>query len=427
MSEPSIVTPRLQSEQQGIAELEALAFRRRIVVFKEPGVLGTLEVFADALSFPSEAMTLSAQTGSYIGPSELGSPEIFPKLGIAIVESMHADDLHQLERSGNVEYVLPDVLIGIPEELTEIQDVSSLGQLNVGGLQGFSDALMRLGIGIGYALRGDGITIAVIDTGIDGNHPDFRGRFNPQLDFKDFTDTQWTIPADDHGHGTHCAGLAAGPRDGAGGYGVAPGSRLVIGRALRRRGALASGLLSHALMAAAWSVARGARIISMSLGTRARPGVAADPALVKVASNLYDQGVVLVAACGNDSDRRLRPPLRSGLRQPAGWGMPPILAVAAVGPDDQVAYFSNAGPQTTIAAPGVDVYSAWPMTAGGFAKHSGTSQACPLVAGLLALDWQRNPELSSRYIVHNLLQNARILSGAHRDDVGAGLAQAPRA
>ena len=229
---------RIQLKDLG---LESAA--RKIVVFKEPGLFGTIQPLAHALQLSVETLTLSDETGSYRIPDELGDIEVLPTLGIAIVGSMDDADLAALTSSSGVAQVITDAVIGIPEELAQAQDGGD-AVLSATPLQTLSPALARLGIGQTYGLRGDGVIVAIIDTGIDGNHPDFHGRFNPELDFKDFTATEFTTPTDDHGHGTHCAGIIGGPRAGNTGYGVAPGCRLVIGRALRRRGSFATGLLS---------------------------------------------------------------------------------------------------------------------------------------------------------------------------------------
>ena len=138
----------------------------------------------------------------------------------------------------------------------------------------------------------------------------------------------------------------------------------------------------------------------------------------QVARELLDEGVVLVAASGNESARE------QGRVAPVGRpaNCPSVVSVGAVGPDLGVAAFSNGGAALDLVAPGVDVLSAWP--GGGTRVLDGTSMATPHVAGVLALLLQAYPELAARDVVRRLLAQARQVPG-DRQSVGAGLVQRP--
>lgn len=407
--------------------LSEQAKRRKILIFQEPGELGTVAPLADNLFLPIEALSLT-ETGSYaISENEEGDEldlEILPSLGLAIID---AENEKELQDNKEIIAVLDDQVIGIPEELEE-EPVYAMNSGMISPARRnnlLSSALQQVGIHPNYPLTGENVAIAIIDTGLDTTHPDFVNRINLN-DFRDFTATSSITPIDDHGHGTHCAGIIGGPRNANGGYGVAPAARLIIGRVLSKKGPVAFGLLSDALRAAQWAVSRGARIISMSLGVRTIPGAPFDASLVWLAQNLYDRGVILVAASGNDSNRSSIPPYTVAIRQPAAWGMPPVISVGALDGNNNVAPFSNGGSNMVIAAPGVDIYSSWPVQLGGpYMYASGTSGSCPIVSGLLALDLQRNPQLTPRILVENLKKRAIPLPYLHINDVGAGLVQAP--
>ncbi|WP_438028627.1 S8 family peptidase [Sorangium sp. So ce233] len=255
---------------------------------------------------------------------------------------------------------------------------------------------------------GRGIRVAVLDTGLDLNHPDFRGRKVVHQSFVPGEPVQ-----DRNGHGTHTAGTACGPQAAAQGprYGVAHEAELYVGKVLSNQGSGADGGIMNGIN---WALENGCRIISMSLGS-ARPPVEAYRAIGERALN---QGAIIVAAAGNDS-RRSQGVIRP-TGAPANSGT--ILAVAALDSSLRVADFSNGG-KIDIAAPGVDVASSWPLPR-GYHTISGTSMATPHVAGVLALLMQADPHASAPEIWKRLQRMGRRLN-APASDVGFGLVQAP--
>ena len=265
---------------------------------------------------------------------------------------------------------------------------------------------------------GAGVGLAVLDTGLDEGHPDFAGRAVVARSFVAGQDVH-----DAQGHGTHCAGTAAGPVAAFGRprYGVAPEAALHVGKVLGDDG---TGREGDILAGMAWAIERGCAVISMSLGRAAQPGEAPSLVYERLGRRALDRGALILAAAGNDSTRRF------GFIAPVGApaNSPSILAVAALEPDLDVAPFSNGGidpegGEVDIAAPGVDVFSAVPRPR-LYGVLSGTSMACPHAAGVAALLAQSDPGLRGLRLWRALLDFSHALGAAPRD-VGAGLARAP--
>lgn len=251
-------------------------------------------------------------------------------------------------------------------------------------------------------VRGKSIRVAVIDTGIQSGHPEFRGRLAVQRDFV----ADDAIAEDPDGHGTHVAGtIGAGTGNGAGVASGAFASSLVIGKFI---GANGSGTVANEIDAIVWAVNNGSHVINMSFGA---PGyVQAEQDAVTYAAN---RGVVSVAAAGNANS--------SVPEYPAAY--PNVMAVAATDSSDRRASFSNFGSYVDVAAPGVDIMSTVP---GGYARYSGTSMSTPHVSALAAL--LRNQGKNRATIISSIQGTAVDLGAAGRDPYyGAGRIDAARA
>lgn len=144
---------------------------------------------------------------------------------------------------------------------------------------------------------GDGVRVAVLDTGVDVEHPDLVGR---NLVTSSFI-TGETVQ-DGHGHGTHCIGTACGPRtlDGGPGYGVACEADIYAGKVLSNEGFGDDGGI---LAAISWTIANGCRVVSMSLGSDIDPGTPHSRVYERVARRAMDRGTLIIAAAGNASNR----------------------------------------------------------------------------------------------------------------------------
>ena len=210
--------------------------------------------------------------------------------------------------------------------------------------------------------KGAGHKIAVIDTGVDGEHPEIKGRVLGG--YNAITGT--TDAMDDHGHGTHCSGTIAG-KD----VGMAPEAQIIPVKFLNKNG---GGTLEDAVKAIDWATQNGATILSNSWG-----GGGYSQALFDVIQAASDKGIWFIAAAGNSRGNN-----DSRATYPASYKIKNVIAVAATDKDDKIANFSNYG-QTSVllAAPGVQIYSSTP--GGKYDSWSGTSMAAPHVSGALAL------------------------------------------
>lgn len=265
---------------------------------------------------------------------------------------------------------------------------------------------------------GRGIRLAVLDTGIDLEHPDFAGR---SIVSRSFVEGEGVD--DVQGHGTHCAGTAAGGMR-AGGrtrYGVAPEVDLHVGKVLNDKGAGREGDILAGMI---WAVESSCEVVSMSLGRTVRVGEERTPEYEEAGAYALERGSLILAAAGNDSRREY------GFVAPVGEpaNAPSILAVAALDPRLAVAPFSNgglegSGGEVDLAAPGVGVFSTVPMPR-RYASFDGTSMACPHAAGIAALWAESDASLRGAALAERLRESARPLQ-LDPADVGAGLATAP--
>lgn len=248
--------------------------------------------------------------------------------------------------------------------------------------------------------------IAVIDTGVDLDHPDLAGRIwtnegeipeNGEDDDQngyvddvrgwDFVATNGdALPDDEHGHGSHVAGIAAAHTNNALGVaGVAWDASIMPLRVLNERG---NGEWAHVLEAIAYAADNGANVINLSLGQSPDDPEHPVPiqAIEQAVSYARSKGCLLVAAAGNNETYQPAPVI-----YPAA--SPGVLAVAATTAGDEPWFWSNRGPKVTIAAPGVDILST--SRYNSYATLTGTSMAAPHVSGLAALLWSFDPTLSA--------------------------------
>jgi subtilisin family serine protease len=266
---------------------------------------------------------------------------------------------------------------------------------------------------------GRGVRVAVLDTGFDLGHPDFAGRTVVSQSFVDGETAQ-----DGHSHGTHCIGTALGPAQPATmpRYGVATAADVYVGKVLSSRGRGSDG---NVLAAINWAITNRCRVVSMSLGTAIQRGDQFSQVYETAAQRALAANTLLIAAAGNESDRR------QNQINPVGHpaNCPSIMAVGAVDSDMQIASFSTRGTEPNgggvdIVGPGVDIYSTVPMP-GKHGRKSGTSMACPHVAGIAALYAEASPNATARDLWQQLVNNAKRLT-LDPADMGAGLVQAPR-
>lgn len=263
---------------------------------------------------------------------------------------------------------------------------------------------------------GQGIKVAVLDTGLFLAHPDFVGRSVVSRSF-----IPGVVSANDgHGHGTHCTGTACGPFSPAMGprYGIAHKANIFIGKVLSDGG---SGSDGGILAGIDWAVANRCQVISMSLGA----DVPTTTTFYETAGQrALNAGSLIVAAAGNNANRSAGN--LGFVGRPANSRS--FMAVGALDGNLRIANFSPrdtaliAGTAVDIAAPGVGVYSSWLMPT-RYRSINGTSMATPHVAGIAAL-WAQATGARGAALWQRVITSARALS-LPIVDVGRGLVQAP--
>jgi len=302
-----------------------------------------------------------------------------------------------------VAYVEEDAATALVESLSDgTEEDNSWGASRVGAVLLHSQGIV-----------GQGVSIAVLDTGIDASHPElatcYRGGVN-------LVNPEIPAPVDDswNGHGTHVAGILAAADDGSGVVGIAPAADIYAVKVVSGSG---FGDVSDLIAGLEWAIANQIDIVNISLGTKA-PSLA----LEQACQAAYEAGLLLVAAAGNTKNEEGAVLYPAALEQ--------VIAVAATARDDSAVWISAVGPQVELAAPGGEILSTVP--GGGYAVLTGTSQAAPHVAGVAALlmaaglqDLDGNGTTDSQDLRLRLQQTAQDLGDPGVDDTfGHGLVQA---
>lgn len=237
---------------------------------------------------------------------------------------------------------------------------------------------------------GEGITIAILDSGLDSAHVDLKANYVPGWNFFDNnSDT-----SDVTGHGTAVAGAAAMVGNNAtGSAGVAFGAKIMPVRIASPEGFAYASTMAQALY---WAADNGARVANISFS-----GVPGNATVQTAAEYMRNKGGYVVASAGNSG----------GLENVAAHSA--ILAVAATDQSDARASFSSFGPYVDVSAPGVDIFSAW--RGGGYGNYWGTSFSSPIVAGTVALVIAANGRLSAADIDKIITSTATDLGTAGYD------------
>ncbi len=403
---------------------------RYIITFREDAVTEGLDLLSDqtgimglasAADFPDSALDF--------GQLEAAGGAVFPTLGVAVVTLDEAAFSSVMTSAG-----VDSAILAIEPESTfyAIDD-----GLSVDYLRGYRDAVDNLyekanntvagtekqecfaddtestwGLKATKVMNslftGNGMKVAVLDTGMDLLHPDFAGRSIVSQSFVPGEGVQ-----DGQGHGTHCIGTACGFKDLNGRrYGVAHKSTIYVGKVLSNAG---SGSSAWIIAGMEWAIVNGCQVISMSLGnTNPKQSIAYET----VGRRALQNGCLIVAAAGNHGPGTVGQPANS----------PSIMAVAALDNCVQVAGFSSpsgvlTGAKVNIAAPGVKVYSSVPMNKGRYATFNGTSMATPHVAGIAALYAESTGKRGAQ--LWQLLTSRATALPLPSDRVGSGLVQAP--
>ncbi len=330
-------------------------------------------------------------------------------------------ELEKYSKNKNVEFLSLNYIVNISSIPNDPEFLKLWGMDNIGQTGGTPDADIDAPEAWDIQTGSGDVIVAVIDTGVDYNHPDLaaniwtnageipgNGIDDDQNGFADDVHGIDTInddsdPMDDHGHGTHVAGtIAAVGNNGIGVVGVIGINPNVKIMAVKFLGADGSGYLSDAIDAINYAKENGANVMSNSWG-----GGGYSDLLKSEITSAIEKGIVFIAAAGNSgSDNDFYP------AYPANY--PGVISVAATDHNDQIAYFSSYGRNTVhLGAPGVDIYSTVPYgscslcSPTGYNTLSGTSMATPHVSGAIASIISEFPELKGNVAAIT----ARLLGG----------------
>ncbi len=257
------------------------------------------------------------------------------------------------------------------------------------------------------------VIVAILDTGIDTNHPDLVGRILTQ-DWKNYISS--SIPEDDNGHGTHVAGIiGANGNNGTGVTGLDWNCKLLPIKVLDSSG---SGSLSSIVDGMYYAVQKGAKVINLSLGFN---GYLED-ALQEAIDYVYSQGIIIVVAAGNDdiniTTTKLSPVCNDGNANK-------IFGVASLTSAKVKSWFSNFSDKyVDISAFGSNIYST--STMDSYDTKNGTSMAAPAVSGIIALLLSLAPNLTPAQVMDYLkdsAENVDALNSSYVGELGAGLAK----
>lgn len=264
-----------------------------------------------------------------------------------------------------------------------------------------------------FTLGDPSVVIAILDTGVNTNHPEFAGRILPGYDFIN-NDPD---PSDDNGHGTHVAGIAAaGVNNGIGNVGICGGCSILPVKVLSNTGA---GLWSQVANGIIFAADNGADVINLSLG-----GYSPSSTMQAAITYAQEKGVLVVGAAGNDN--------RSEAFYPAAFDN--VVGVGATDIHDVIWPLSNTGSYVDVVAPGVTIFNTFNDLNnyyGGYALYNGTSMSAPHVVGLAGLLFSQNQNRTADQVINLITSTATDLGapgwdatyGWGRIDAGKALAQ----
>jgi len=359
------------------------------------------------IKYKSSAKNSSVNVLNTVGATKLKDIQNTGMQLIKLDSSKNSTESFQsLKNNPNVLWVEPNRVITVPKVIKEgndgplahIRDAESFPNDPMFNDQ-YSHQLTHAQDGWKVSQGKADIILAIVDTGVDVEHPDLKGKTVPG-----YSAYPGQNPGKDlQGHGTHCAGIAAAiTNNGVGVAGVSPNAKIQPVKVLGDNG---SGTYAAVADGIAWAGTHGAKVLSMSLG-----GPSSSQAIEDAVNVALKNDVIVVAAMGNNGD--------ASLSYPAA--IKGVVSVGATDSDDKIASFSQFGPHISVSAPGVKILSTFPtyknaigMT--NYGKISGTSMACPYVSGLSALVRSTFPELKGPEVRAKIEKSADDLGDAGFD------------
>jgi subtilisin family serine protease len=396
-----------------------------LVKFKEPKRNGFQMLASDNINFRIKNMERKKRLKTKEKLDKVNAA-LFEKKGKKKGEKIE-DLIAELEKDPNVKWAQPNYIYTVNVKYIDEQ----IKHWNIGD---GNDAGINADL-VHSETTGNGVVVAVIDTGVDWDHPDLVNNhwtntsesscsngvdddgngFIDDCHGFDFVGEDIYFPnpdndpTDQYGHGTHVAGTIAAEDNNIGVLGVAPNAKLMALKVLDDEG---RGTSASVIAGIDYARINKADIINLSLG-----GPGNDPLMKDAVDNATDDGILVVAAAGNSGN--------SNPYYPASY--PNAFSVGAIDKAGNRASFSNTGPNLDIMAPGVDIISTYPVDLDGFeyAINSGTSMATPHIAGLAALYLEKNPSATPSEIRNAITGSATDLGASGRDDLyGYGAANA---
>ncbi len=376
-------------------------------------------------------VVLSQKLGAFVKSS-------IPSLNIVVVKraafESTASAVKTLASNSLVDIAEPNYLYKInatPDDpmLGQLWGLKNIGQADSSGKMGVAGIDVDAEKAWDIETGSDKMIVAVIDTGVDFNHPDLKDNIwtneaeangvagvdddgNGVIDdihgYNAIDDSGNSM--DDHGHGSHCSGtIGAKGNDGKGIVGINWNTRIMGVKFLSAEG---SGSLEGALKAIDYATKMGAKVMSNSWG-----GGGFSETLLDAIKRSNDAGALFVAAAGNDANDNDAQPT-----YPGSYDVPNMIAVAAIDNTGTKADFSSYGRKSVhIGAPGVNIYSS---TGGAYDSWSGTSMATPHVSGVAALVWSHEPQMTALELKERLLLTARPLAALKGKTKTGGLVNA---
>lgn len=325
----------------------------------------------------------------------------------AISADIPKESIDIIAKSPNVEYVENDEKVFAHVPIGTCQEIQVLEQKTPWGVSRIGSRLVNA-----MGNTGKGIKIGILDTGIDYNHEDLKSNYRGGYNFVGNNDD----PIDDNGHGTHVSGIIAAEDNDVGVVGVAPQAYLYSVKVLAFD---STGSTSDIVSGLDWSVDNNMQIINMSLGSD-KDSISVRRAI----DNTYNAGILIVAASGNSGNAS-----GSGNNMDYPSLYDSVISVGATDIDDNRAKFSSTGPKLELSAPGVKILST--LNGNKYGTLSGTSMACPHVAGVAALVISEESGITNsrvRIRMQTTAQNMSKVTGGFstKDWYGYGMVDAVR-
>lgn len=309
------------------------------------------------------------------------------------VQNLGGQINHQFQYMNVLEVTLPEQAVNALEKNPNVAYIEENVKMHaVSQTVPYGVPHIKADVAHAQNVTGNGVKVAILDTGIDSSHEDLR-----VVGGASFVAGEPNALQDGNGHGTHVAGTVAALNNQVGVLGVAYDVDLYAVKVL---GADGSGTLSGIAQGIEWSIANNMDVINMSLG-----GSTGSTTLKQAADNAYNSGLVVVAAAGNSGDFF---GLINTIGYPARYDS--VIAVGAVDSNNRRASFSSVGSQLEVMAPGANILSTLPGNSYG--SLNGTSMASPHVAGAAALLLAQDPTLTNVQVREKLRDTATNLGSS---------------